>query len=235
MSRQNLALIGVGILVLLALAFTVWAAVRPLSAPPTAVVTPSAEVAPSTEVTPPAEVTLTPTALPDALTVSSVITTDLYTLILPAGWQWTTQVWAGDSSAAVAQLAPVVVAWPPNNSFEASPTRLSIATMPRQALSLERYLLDVSEVFSNSADAGVVDARIVTDLRGDGLPVAYIRYIMSTPAGEVSGHQAATFDGAGSHLLIVTLAHPSALEEGERLFRALIGSLIVPAKAASGE
>lgn len=227
MSRQNLALAGVGILVLLALTFTAWAALRPLSAPPAA------------EVTPPAADTPTPTAPPEAppvaATASSVIATDLYTLTLPEGWQWTTQVWTGDQPAALTQPAPVVIAWPIGGAFEASPTRLSIAALPRQALSLERYLLDVTEVFSNTAGADVVDARVVTDLRRDGLPVAHIRYVMSSPAGDVSGNQAATFDATGSHLLIATLVQPVVLEEDERLFRTLIGSLSVPTRETSGE
>lgn len=222
MSRQNLALAGVGLLVLLALAFLSWAALRPLSAPPVAV-TPQADVTPS------------PTASPDTPTARSVIATDLYALTLPEGWQWTTQAWPDEQLTAAASLAPVVIAWPAGSSFEASLTRLSIATMPRQALSLERYLLDVTETFSDTAGVDVVDARVVTDLRRDGLPVAFIRYEMTVSGGEVSGRQAATFDATGTHLLIVTLVNQANVADDERLFRSLFDALSVPTIHASGE
>jgi hypothetical protein len=228
MSRQNLTLAGVGLLVLLALAFLGWAALRPLPTSP-AVGTPQADATPTPTATVP-----TPTTLPEATTTSSVIATDLYTLTLPEGWQWMTQAWTADLPVA-AQLAPVVLAWPVGSSFEASVTRLSIATLPRQRLSLERYLLDVTESFSGTAGVDVVDARVVTDLRRDGLPVALIRYDMAVDGGEVSSRQAVTFDATGTHLLIVTLVHRAGSEESERLFRTLVGALYVPATYASGE
>lgn len=231
MSRQNLALAGVGLLVLLALAFLGWAALRPLPVPPAAV-TPPVDVTPSPTAAPPS------TALPDATTThastSSVVATELYTLTLPEGWQWTTQAWTGDPPVA-APVTSVVIAWPAGSSFETSLTRLSIATLPRQALSLERYLLDVTEVFSDTAGVDVLDARVVTDLRHDGLPVAFIRYVLPASGGEVSGRQAATFDASGTHLLIVTLVHHADSDETERLFRTLVGALNMPTTYASGE
>ncbi|HAJ34385.1 MAG TPA: hypothetical protein DCL15_01650 [Chloroflexi bacterium] len=226
MSRQNLALAGVGLLVLLALAFLGWAALRPLPTSPAA-------ITPQVDATPPPTVAPPPTALPDA-TTSSVVATELYTVTLPEGWQWTTQAWTGDAPV-TASVTPVVIAWPAGSSFETSLTRLSIATLPRQALSLERYLLDVNEVFSSTAGVDVLDARVVTDLRHDGLPVAFIRYIMPASGGEVSGRQAATFDASGTHLLIVTLVNHADSEESERLFRTLVGALNMPTIYASGE
>ena len=218
MSQQNLALFGVGGLVLVALVFMGWAAVRPLD-PSVAVATPQLTAA---------VVAMTPPATTGA--VGDIIATELFTMTLPDGWQWTTQAWSGEQAAS-AQLAPLVLAWPVGENFEQSQTRFSIAAMPRNELSLERYLLDVTEHFSDTAGAATVDARLVTDLRRDGLPAAIIAYTISSPAGEVNGYQAATFDTTGTQLLIATLVHQADTTDGERLFRTLVGSLYLPAPA----
>jgi hypothetical protein len=165
----------------------------------------------------------------------AVIATDLFTMTLPEGWQWTTQPWPDDRPEMTSQLAPLVTAWPVGESFEQSQIRFSIAAMPRHALSLERYILDVTEHFSSTTGVDPVEARLVTDLRRDGLPVAFIRYATTSPAGEVSGYQAATFDITGTQLLVATLVHQADTTDGERVFRTLVGSLHLPANQASGE
>lgn len=220
MSRQNLTLLGVGGLVLVALAFMGWAVLRPLNSS-VAVATPQLTAA--------AAVAMTPPAAP--VIAGGVIATDLFTMTLPEGWQWTTQAWSGEQAAANAHLAPLVLAWPDGENFEQSQTRFSIAAMPRNELSLERYLLDVTEHFSDTAGADTVDARLVTDLRHDGLPAAIIAYAISSPAGEVNGYQAATFDTTGTQLLIATLVHQTDTTDGEHLFRTLVGSLYLSAPA----
>ena len=211
MRRQNLMLVIIGGLVLIALIFMGWAAARPL---------PSA--APDITPTPP---TMTVEATSAAPLLASVINTELFTMTLPAGWQATTQTWTGDQPEGMPHLAPLVVAWPGSGAFEQSRVRFSIAAMPRNALSLEQYLIDVTEQFSGTTGVSNVDAGFVTDLRRDGLPAALVTYDMMTPAGAFTGYQAATFDASGTQLLIATLAHAADAEDGDRLFRDLMGSL----------
>lgn len=233
MLRQNLTLAGVGILVLVALGFLGWAALRPLTSP-------VAMATPQPSATAPAP------ALPDTASATDaemvivaetggVIATTLFTMTLPAGWQWTTEPLTGDRPEAITQLAPLVIAWPAGASFAQSQIRFSIAAMPRNALSLEQYMADVAEHFSSTTGVDVVDARLVTDLRRDGMPAALIRYVTTSPIGESSGYQAATFDATGTQLLIATLVHQIAATDGERLFYTLVGALHLPANQAPGE
>jgi hypothetical protein len=67
----------------------------------------------------------------------------------------------------------------------------------------------VAEQFSSTTGVAMsVDARLVTDSASRRLPVALvIRYVATTPTGEFSGYQAATFDATGTQLLIATLVH----------------------------
>lgn len=212
MQRQNLVLVVVGMLVLAALGFMGWAATRP--APP------AAELAP----------VATPMGTAHAgdkvaAMTGGVVATDLFTLTLPADWQYTTQVWTGKQPAEMAYLAPLVVAWQGGATFEQSPMRFSIAALPRNDLSLQQYLLDVTEQFSDAQGVRDITARLDADLRRDGLPAAFVHYSMATPAGEVGGYQAAMLDASGSQLLLATLAHQADGAETEQLFRSLLSSL----------
>lgn len=222
MSRQKLTLAGLGLLTLGALAFLGWAALRPVTS----------SVA---EVTPPPAASTQPSTLPAAAMTDNVIATDLFTMTLPEGWQWTTQPWGDWQSDRDPQIAPLALAWPIGSSFEESATRFSIAAMPRYALSLEQYMLDVAGALSDTTGVAAVNARLVTDLRSDGLPTALIRYVTKSPAGEMIGYQAATFDDTGAKLLIATLVHQPDLPDGERLFRTLVSSLHLPTSDATGE
>lgn len=231
MLRQNLTLAGVGLLVLAALAFLGWAALRPLTSPVVAATPQPGATAPASALPDTAPATV---AAPVAA-MGGVIATTLFTMTLPEGWQGTTEPLTGDQPEAITQLAPLVIAWPAGTSFAQSQARFSIAAMPRNALSLEQYMADVAEHFSSTTGVDVVDARLVTDLRHDGLPAALIHYVTTSPTGEISGYQAATFDATGTQLLIATLVHQIAATDGERLFYTLVGALHLPANQAPGE
>jgi len=229
MSRQNLALTGVGVLVLLAFGLMAWAATRtvPPSAPPPSPTMPAAP-------------TIQPDARPDtaAPTSSGVIATDLFSLTLPAGWQFTTQPWPTMQSAGATVAAPLIAAWPGASNFAESPVRLTIAALPRHDLALAQYLRDVEEQFNNTPGIGDVAGSIVTDLRRDGLPVAVLTYTTSMPTGAFAGQQAATFDAAGAHLLLLTLVQPADADDGASLLHTLMDALhlidAVDANAPSG-
>jgi hypothetical protein len=217
MQRQNMMLVVVGVLVLIALIFMGWAATRPL---------PSADA----DATPTLPITMTAAASAESLP-GDVIATEFFTMTLPTGWQATSQTWTGDQPEGMTHLAPLIVAWPGEGAFEQSRVRFSIAAMPRNALSLEQYLVDVTEQFSGAAGMSNVDIALVTDLRQDGLPAAMVTYAMTTPAGAFTGYQAATFDALGTQLLIATLVHEASVEDGDRVFRDLVGSLHLLAPA----
>lgn len=221
MQRQTLLLIVTGGLVVAALIFMGWAATRSL--------TPTAE-APTAAPTP-ATATPSPAAQPAA---EGIIATGLFTMVLPAGWQTTLQEWRGEPPAAPAALAPLATAWQGGDTFEQSPNRFSIATLPRNELELEQYVIDVTEQLSSAAGVSAVTAEIVTDLRRDGLPAALVRYTMATPAGEVTGLQAATLDAAGTQWIVATLAQRSDGADPAPLFRTLIGALHFLEPAAAG-
>ncbi len=221
MQRQTLLLILVGALVVAALLFMSWAATRPI-APAAEAPTAVATVAP-----PPS-----PSAAPAA---EGIITTELFTMTLPPGWQYTTQQWAGEQTGAMAPPAQLVTAWQGGAAFEDSPLRFSIAALPRHELALEQYVIDVIEQFSRTTGVSAVTAAIVTDLRRDGLPAALVSYTLATPAGEFTGHQAAALDAAGTQLIIATLAQRNDGADSEPLFRTLIDALhfLEPATAGS--
>jgi hypothetical protein len=222
MQRQTLLLIVAGGLVVAALIFMGWAATRSL--------TPAAE-APTAAATP-ATATPSPAARPAA---EGIIVTELFTMTLPAGWQYTLQEWRGEPPVAAEALAPRVTAWQGGDTFEQSPNRFSIATLPRNELELEQYVIDVTEQLSSAAGVSAVTAEIVTDLRRDALPVALIRYTMATPAGEVKGLQAAMLDAAGTQLIVATLVQRGDGADPAPFFRTLIGALhfLEPAPAGS--
>lgn len=222
MQRQTLLLVAVGGLVVAALIFMGWAATRSL--------TPAAEAPPAT-VTPAAGAP-SPTVQP---TAEGIIDTGLFTMTLPAGWGYTLQVWHGEQPAAAEALAPLVTAWQGGATFAESPNRFSIATLPRNELELEQYVIDVTEQLSTMAGVSNITSELVTDLRSDGLPAALVRYTMATPAGEFTGYQAATLDAAGTQLIVATLAQRRDGADDPSLFRTLIGALhfLEPAPAAS--
>ena len=212
MQRQNLVLVAVVMLVLAAMGFMGWAATRSATpaAEPAPVATPIVTARPGDQV---------------AVETGGVVATALFTLTLPAGWQHTTQAWTGGQPAETAYLAPLMVAWQGGATFEQSPMRLSIAALPRNDLSLQQYLLDVTEQFSSTQSVSEITAHLDTDLRRDGLPAALIHYSVAMPAGELEGYQAAMLDASGSQLLLATLVHQTDGAETEALFRSLLSSL----------
>ena len=215
MSRQTLLLISVAAAVVASLAFFAWAALRPLdsTAPPPAIVTPAALPAAATA---PSE----RTALP-----GGVIVTQGFTVTLPTEWVYAEQPWPASSSTTVRPTPPQIVAWQSETDFVESPVRLSITTVPRDALSLEQYLADVDAQLR--ADPGVRDLESaqVTDVRVDGLPAGLIRYTADSAGGEVGAVQVALLDADGDSLVIATLADRRGAAAAETTLRNILATL----------
>ena len=102
-------------------------------------------------------------------------------------------------------------------AFADSRLRFTLVAVPRNELSLERYLDDVRSQLLESDPVSDVSARIATDLRQDGLPVALISYRLGTQMGQMVGYQVAALDATGEQLLIATLVQPE--DDGMQLLR----------------
>ncbi len=211
MRRQNTILVIAGLLVLGSLAFLGWAALQ-VTAPAAAPPQPTA-VDPGNP----------PTAGVNAQ--QGVVATELFTMTLPAGWLYTQEAFAEQAPVDPLQAQSLVVAWQGGDTFEQSERRFNVVAMPRNGLTLEQYLVEAAERFTNTGGIGNVTTDLVTDLRSDGLPAALVGYSISLERGESVGHQAVMIASDDTQLLVATLSHPADGSDVEQLFRTLVGAM----------
>lgn len=211
MRRQNLMLLIVGLLVLISLVFMGWAA--------------SQRTLPAAATPEPTIVDASDAPVAGAPVQQGPVNTEMFTMTLPAGWQYSQDERISQMPVDPSHVQPLVVAWQGPNAFEQSAVRFNVVAMPRNGLSLEQYLVEASERFSGTESMSNVTPQLVTDLRADGLPAALIGYAISLDAGEFTGYQAVMISPDETKLLIATLAHPADGSDVEQLLRTLVGSM----------
>lgn len=221
MRNQTLWIVIVGVLVVASALFVVWAALQPLETapPPPATNTPL----------PPSPVSTSPTPTRSAWQEgSALLDLDWVTLSMPTGWRYVVKEWAADPPSTVRGAVPLLMAWRDAATFADSRLRFTLIAVPRNGLSLERYLDDVRSQLLEDAYVSDVVARIATDLRADGLPVALISYrtgtqMGQTQIGQMVGYQVAALDATGEQLLIATLVQPE--DDEMQLLRSFIAAM----------
>ena len=216
MRSQTLWTIIVGVLVIASALFMAWAALRPL------------ETAPAPVADPP-----TPTSSPPTHNAwqeggvwqegEGTLDLDWVTFSMPAGWRYVVKQWPDDPPFDMQDVAPLLIAWRGAETFADSILRFTLVAIPRNDLSLERYLEDVRSQLAEDESVSDVAARLATDLRPDGLPVALVSYRVATQLGRMVGHQVAALDATGEQLLIATLVQPE--EDGMQLLRSFTGAM----------
>ncbi|MCS6826911.1 MAG: hypothetical protein NZ553_09885 [Caldilinea sp.] len=210
MRNQTLWTVIIGVLVIASALFMVWAALRPLETAPTPVVDAPSAATPS----PTRNIWQEGDGLLDL---------DWVMLTMPAGWRYVVKQWPDEPPPDTPGVAPLLMAWRETETFADSTLRFALVAVPRNELSLERYLEDVRNQLAEDESVSDVTARLATDWRQDGLPVALISYRIATQMGRLVGHQAAALDATGEQLLIATLVRPE--DDGMQLLRTFIGAM----------
>jgi len=216
MRNQTLWIVIVGVLVIASALFMVWAALRPLETAPPPLV-------PNTPL-PPSPASTSPTPTRSAWQEGgALLDLDWVTLSMPTGWRYVVTEWVADPPSDAQGTVPLLMAWRDAAAFADSRLRFTLVAVPRNELSLERYLDDVRGQLLASDHVSDVTARIATDLRQDGLPVALISYRLGTQMGQMVGYQVAALDATGEQLLIATLVQPEG--DGMQLLRSFIAAM----------
>jgi len=211
MRRQTLLIVALSTLVLMAALFMGWAARRTVE--PAATPTPAPTVA----------VAATPTGDGSQMG-GGVIDLGQLTVTLPEDWRYVLNAWPDAAPAELAGSAPLLTAWHGAAGFRAAPLHLTLLSVERNALSLERYASDVAEQLIAAEGVSDVAAVIANNFRSDTLPVAYLSYTKESSSGRQYGYQIATFDAHGDNIVIATLLTQSS-NSGEEILRTLVKSL----------
>lgn len=216
MHRQTLLIVIVGVLVIASALFLGWATLR--TVPPA--------VAPPTP--PSIQATATPAEMPISKRGEQgggELNLDLLTMTLPTDWQFLRNEWPDTAPAGLEASPPMVAAWPDGETFSEASLRFTLFSITRNALSLQQYASDVAAELSATAGVSDIETSIDATFRGDTLPVTHIRYTQETPTGRIHGHQVATFDATGDHIVIATLVQQENNVDTEQLMRTLVGSM----------
>jgi hypothetical protein len=97
---------------------------------------------------------------------------------------------------------------------EALPPSVTIIVVPRNGLSLSRYLADVGADLSRHTGITIQESKIDNTLRFTNLPVAMLHYTwaansMSSVSMAVDGYQIAAFDAQAANIIVFTFTTPS--------------------------
>lgn len=211
MRNQTLWIVIVGVLVIGSALFMGWAALRPLEStlPLPAAATP---------------LPAAPTPIRQAWQEGGdLLDLGRVKIAMPTGWRYVVREWAADPPPDAQGAEPLLMAWSDAETFAEGRLRFTLVAVPRNELSLERYLDDVRSQLLEDSHVSDVAARIATDLRQDGLPVALISYRTGTQTEQMVGYQVAALDATGEQLLIATLVQSE--DDGMQRLRSFIAGM----------
>ncbi|MCX6047610.1 MAG: hypothetical protein NT075_21130 [Chloroflexi bacterium] len=94
------------------------------------------------------------------------------------------------------------------------PPNITIVVVPRQGLSLARYVEDVGADLRRRPGIEIVESKLDNTLRPTGLPVAILHYTLAAPlmadaSLPMDGYQVAAFDAQATNIIVFTFTTPS--------------------------